>query len=1111
MLDLNQKISSRTIRVFLSSTFRDMAVEREHLINTIFPVLRGIARERGVEITVVDLRWGITEDDVKSGNVIRLCMTEINECRKKSEELPFFIGVLGERYGWFPSMEYITGDRRLREEYPVVEQYVAQQLSVTEMEMRYAVLDRVSEEPELLNRSFFFFRDAAFTEVLRSQQIHTVLCDADDPNLSPSEKAHAAMSLMRLRQRIQEVLASKPPRTYRSEINLGEQVSRVFEEFLDKHFPKAQESTNRSEQPAQEQLQKLDQEQRQQALFAQSRLHDYVEREGWSERIAGLTGHFGAAVITGGVGSGKTALMSVAIAHIQKQKRDLEVLYHYCGGTPESDRCEMMLRRMIAELQRVTGQDISVPSDAVELPSAMIGAMYSIPPTKKVLLALDALDQLDDHKDLSWLPAQLPTNVQLLVSVKSPIEGVIHPLLLWMLGRYPLLCKYFPRVLSVQPLTSQEREAIIETFLHRHSKKIEPRLRAKIATAEISETPLILRALLEEMLLIGDHYALESQLERYIQTGSGEAFFDKVLERIEKDFGIGGDKTQGAAEVIALVGTSRRGLSETEILDLMNPEDPGYTRFTPLQWAGLHEVLRPHTKEQHGRLLWIHDMIRHAVGMRYARGLAACRGRLADYFLDEQRILTAHALQEWPWHLRLLDQRANMEQLFRQGQICVALLKENEAETHDHWLWLAQGQSSPADWIAKSAEQWVREKWANLWDLETLRNYLTERVGRPEQAVILGKEVVDQRTRLLGPDALDTISAKNHLASSYYSLNRHAEALVLFEEVLAQRTRLLGPDALDTFSAKNNLAVSYYSLNRYAEALVLFEEVLAQRTRLLGPDALDTISAKNNLALSYSALNRHAEALVLFEEVLAQRTRLLGPDALDTIMAKNNLASSYYSLNRHAEALVLCEEVLAQFTRLLGPDALDTITAKSNLALSYSSLNRHADALVLREEVLAQFTRLLGPDALDTIMAKNNLAISYSALNRHAEALVLFEEVLAQRTRQLGPDALDTIDAKQGVASSYSKLNRHAEAIALMEEVVEQKRQILGPNASDTIAAIANVNIFQVRRHRLMYVAAGLIATIIASGLPFISGWFWILSAPLLLLALLVFIVVLRA
>ena len=51
--------NSRTVRVFLSSTFRDFAEERDLLVRKIFPELRRRCRERQVELVDVDLRWGI--------------------------------------------------------------------------------------------------------------------------------------------------------------------------------------------------------------------------------------------------------------------------------------------------------------------------------------------------------------------------------------------------------------------------------------------------------------------------------------------------------------------------------------------------------------------------------------------------------------------------------------------------------------------------------------------------------------------------------------------------------------------------------------------------------------------------------------------------------------------------------------------------------------------------------------------------------------------------------------------------------------------------------------------------------------------------------------------
>lgn len=86
----------KTVRVFISSTFRDMHAERDHLVRTVFPELRERCAKRHLHLVDVDLRWGVTEEDAQRGKALEICLHEIEDCR------PFFIGLLGERYGWIP-------------------------------------------------------------------------------------------------------------------------------------------------------------------------------------------------------------------------------------------------------------------------------------------------------------------------------------------------------------------------------------------------------------------------------------------------------------------------------------------------------------------------------------------------------------------------------------------------------------------------------------------------------------------------------------------------------------------------------------------------------------------------------------------------------------------------------------------------------------------------------------------------------------------------------------------------------------------------------------------------------------------------------------------------
>src|SRR5580704_189438 len=89
-------VKDRQIRVFISSTFRDMQAERDHLVKFIFPQLRRLCESRGVTWGEVDLRWGVTDEEAAEGRVLPICLEEIKRCR------PYFIGILGERYGWVP-------------------------------------------------------------------------------------------------------------------------------------------------------------------------------------------------------------------------------------------------------------------------------------------------------------------------------------------------------------------------------------------------------------------------------------------------------------------------------------------------------------------------------------------------------------------------------------------------------------------------------------------------------------------------------------------------------------------------------------------------------------------------------------------------------------------------------------------------------------------------------------------------------------------------------------------------------------------------------------------------------------------------------------------------
>lgn len=145
---MNHNLAFRQIRLFISSTFQDMNKERDYLTDHIFPRLIEYCERRNIYLMPIDLRWGITEEDGRNGRVIEACLEEVDNSR------PFFVGLIGQRYGWIPTEdEFSLRSNILLERHPWLQSAIDEQLSITEIEMRYAALKRAEDV-----KAIFFLR-----------------------------------------------------------------------------------------------------------------------------------------------------------------------------------------------------------------------------------------------------------------------------------------------------------------------------------------------------------------------------------------------------------------------------------------------------------------------------------------------------------------------------------------------------------------------------------------------------------------------------------------------------------------------------------------------------------------------------------------------------------------------------------------------------------------------------------------------------------------------------------------------------------------------------------------------------------------------------------------
>jgi hypothetical protein len=153
----------QTVRVFISSTFRDMHAERDHLVKVVFPALREELNKHRVHLVDIDLRWGVTKEQADNDQALDVCLDQVYACR------PFFIGILGERYGWVSTKL----PERVASKYGSIRHHT--RTSITELEIVYGVL----QNPQMRRHAFFYFRNPAALLAVPEAIRRTVYCETE--------------------------------------------------------------------------------------------------------------------------------------------------------------------------------------------------------------------------------------------------------------------------------------------------------------------------------------------------------------------------------------------------------------------------------------------------------------------------------------------------------------------------------------------------------------------------------------------------------------------------------------------------------------------------------------------------------------------------------------------------------------------------------------------------------------------------------------------------------------------------------------------------------------------------------------------------------------------
>lgn len=192
-----------TYPIFISSTFRDMDCERDAIRFNVIPRLNEHYRANRVQFQAIDLRVGINtefaKDDEKENFVLDICFEKILQSR------PFFVGLLGERYGWIPDTErwHYVVEKLSSESRPLLND--SQGRSVTEMEI---LLGAIGNDGQYLSRSIFMFRSKKSYYSMPVED-RSIFQDAYNTSLNPSLRKSNVDRLEHLKKHIIRVAERK--------------------------------------------------------------------------------------------------------------------------------------------------------------------------------------------------------------------------------------------------------------------------------------------------------------------------------------------------------------------------------------------------------------------------------------------------------------------------------------------------------------------------------------------------------------------------------------------------------------------------------------------------------------------------------------------------------------------------------------------------------------------------------------------------------------------------------------------------------------------------------------------------------------------------------------
>lgn len=586
----------KTASLFVSSTFRDMQLERDHLVQDVIPRLRQELRKYRLHLAVIDLRWGVNTFEIPDASrkrleVVEVCLREVDRAG------PYVIALLGDSYGWIPDL------CDLQAGFNVPDLARARGKSLVELEMEFGIFSRKETW-----RGYCYLRKQSTSNGLPISIAETFCIDAEPPEAREAQT--------RLQRRVKDELPGDRVRTYEICWNRktgewdglhawGEQIYNDLLKTFATDFGGQGEDSLTIKEARRLELEFFLSTHLKQWQGPESLVNELVEHLTVREANGPLI-----LAVSGAPGSGKSALFATLVHKLQGVRGT--ALIHSVGIGSGTETIGNILEAWVAELAEKIGREVPDLSMQPLIRLQEIFAQYASQAVQAepLYLMLDGADRLESDsqgKSLRWLVECLPPSTKLLVTAAASMQLTT------------LTTLETSRSWSVPDMTAVQASALVRKICEQNGRTLSEALTALLLDKRNTDggkcyvNPLWVTLAVEQLnCMTSQDYQREASefdqktteehlleiLTTFVSEIPGElpALYQWIFQRIQNSF-----DPVAVEAIMSLIAADQEGLRETDLEFLV----PRLTQqvWSPFALAGLRwrlgsQLTKSDTSEQ---------------------------------------------------------------------------------------------------------------------------------------------------------------------------------------------------------------------------------------------------------------------------------------------------------------------------------------------------------------------------------------------------------------------------------------------------------------------------------------------------------------------------------